>query len=379
MRPRIPTLARTLTEHIGLDSPIFKLLSPTQSDGLLAELRKTLEQSLTEQSEHVVKQFSLDDKNSALSRLVDQITTKNGELRSELAKDMEKVRKEFSLDDENSALSRLVGRVDKAQQMITRELSLDVEDSALSRIDKKLTEFQTEVRATLQSLVTKREAEARTTTGGLKFEDALGEWLMIQAQGMGDVYQHTGSRAGSIPRSKKGDFVITLGSESRAPGEHIVIEAKDSSSYDLNDALEEMEEARKNRKAKVGVFVFSKATAPDGLDPFSRHDNDIVVVWDQDDVSTDIALKAALSTARAIMVRQRDVSDATTADMDALDGAIDMVAKGVADLAQIKSWANTIKNNSDHILKQADKTAQRIEAAIDTMQAQTSNLRSHLG
>src|ERR1019366_4643714 len=103
-------IAQTLAKHIGEQSPLFKLLSPKQSDGLLATLADTLKTALDGQRDEVLKQFSLDNKESALSRLLAEVTTSNGKLRGELAEDVGKVVNEFSLDNEDGALSRLVAR-----------------------------------------------------------------------------------------------------------------------------------------------------------------------------------------------------------------------------------------------------------------------------
>jgi len=45
----------------------------------------------------------------------------------------------------------------------------------------------------------------------------------------------------------------------------------ESDSYDLADAREEIEQARKNRGATAGLFVFSATTAPEGIQPFARY------------------------------------------------------------------------------------------------------------
>ena len=45
-------------------------LSPTDSNGLKAQIERMLESVLTEQQEQILHQFSLDNKGSALSRLI---------------------------------------------------------------------------------------------------------------------------------------------------------------------------------------------------------------------------------------------------------------------------------------------------------------------
>ncbi len=64
-------LAQTLAQHVGTQSPLFKLLSPEQSDGLVSTLARTIDRALKAQSEQVLGQFSLDRPDSALKRLLE--------------------------------------------------------------------------------------------------------------------------------------------------------------------------------------------------------------------------------------------------------------------------------------------------------------------
>ena len=82
----------------------------------------------------MVGQFSLDDKDSALSRLVAAITEKNGRLRQDLGTDLATIRKEFSLDNPDGALARLVSQFHQANQKILEEFSADNEESALAQM-----------------------------------------------------------------------------------------------------------------------------------------------------------------------------------------------------------------------------------------------------
>jgi hypothetical protein len=51
----------------------------------------------------------------------------------------------------------------------------------------------------------------------------------------------------------------------------------------IADVQQEVEEARKNRIASIGVFAFATNTAPAGLQPFTRIDHDLFVIWDASD------------------------------------------------------------------------------------------------
>ena len=252
----------------------------------------------------MLEQFSLDDKDSGLARLVGEFKTNHGELTTELQDKIDSVVKEFSLDKEDSALNRLVKNVDRAQQTITRQFSLDDEASALSRLKKELLqilgdqseenqEFQREVRETLQTLVVRRQEAERSTRHGLEFEAVVGEFLQRHCQQKGDVFLPTGNETGLIKNCKIGDFVVELGPDSAAPAARIVIEAKEKQGYTLDAGRKEIDQARQNRGAQIGVLVFSKKTAPPGLELFARYGDDLYVVWDAENSAADIQLLAA--------------------------------------------------------------------------------------
>jgi len=396
------TITRTLAKHIGEQSPLLRLLSPTQSDGLLAALEQVIQDALQSQTAHVLRQFSLDDKESALSRLVSELTGANGKLKEDLSEDLEKVRAEFSLDNDQGALSRLVSRVEKAQQTIVDQFSGHDEDSVFSRMSRMLeatnskveasltlddensplyrlrrellqvlegfansnTQFQTEVRSTLESFKARREETARSTIHGNEFEDLVGSVLQAEAQRLGDIFEATGHATGNLTYCKVGDHVITLGPENTAAGARIVSEAKDSKSYDVTKALSEIGRARENRNAQVGIFVFSKSTAPEGVERLSRFGTDILVVWDREDPATDIFLKAALSIARALVVRNQAEREKAQTDLAELENSVARVAKDAENLEEILTWAGTIKNSSQKILDKAERIRDDLDKQV---------------
>ena len=63
-----------------------------------------------------------------------ELTERHGNLERALGERVGSVVAEFSLDNKESALSRLVGRVDQAQGQISAQFSLDNPDSGLTRI-----------------------------------------------------------------------------------------------------------------------------------------------------------------------------------------------------------------------------------------------------
>ena len=410
-------LCKTLASHIGRDSPLMKVLSPEESDGLLAAFREALEKQLLEQREQVLAQFSLDNKQGALCRFINELQERQGELSKNLHEKIDEVVKEFSLDEENSALNRLVRNVDRAQKTITSEFSLDEEGSALSRLKRMLEEtnetidkhlsldddesalarlkrellnilkehhqtqqkFQSEVRETLQEMKVRKAEAERSTRHGLEFEEAVVRQIQQEAQRSADVATHTGHTTGSIRHCKVGDCVVELGPDSAAPGATFVIEAKEQGGYQLSEARQEIETARKNRGAQVGLFVFSKRTAPEGTEPLCRLGTDVFVVWDAEDPASDLFLRTAYTLARALCVRTQEQTAAQTADFTAIEEAILEIEKRAAALDDVETWTNTIQNNSEKILKKLRTTRKSLERQVETLREKTQDLRTTLG
>lgn len=410
------TIARTLAAHMGEQSPLLRMLSPNQSDGILKALTDVVTDALHQQRQHVMGQFSLDQADSALSRLVKLITDSNGKFRSELANDVTKVCVEFSLDNPDGALTRLVGQVEKAQRSIVEQFSLDNENSALRRMssllestsaavranltlddeksplaclrrelmhvlgeqNKTASALQNEIRSTLETFRVRRDEASRSTVHGGDFEQAVGSVLGHEVARTGDVFEHVGNNAGSKSRCKTGDYAITLGPESPAPDARIVFEAKADKSYTLGKALLELQEARENRLAQVGVFVFSADAAPEGLDPLSRFGSDIVVTWDRDDPSTDVYLKGALSVARALVVRNERALTKTSADVSEIESAVGRIAGHAKTLHEITTYASTVKNSGQKILEKTERVREDLEAQIERLLDHVGRLKSEL-
>ncbi|MCA9246687.1 MAG: hypothetical protein KDA42_06215 [Planctomycetales bacterium] len=375
-------LCKTLSRHFGEESDLIKWLNPDKSRGLLAEMQRALQEQLREQRENVVKQFSLDNKEGALCRFLDELNERQGTLSKDLRMQIDDVVKQFSLDSEDSALSRLVNNVTKAERRITSEFSLDSEDSALARLRRELLKlhkdqqeasqkFQEEVKVTLKELAARRDEAAAGTRHGLDFEVELARQVEFEAQRTGDIATRTGATTGAIKLCKVGDIVVELGPENLAAGAKVVIEAKQKAGYTLAKAREEIEIGRKNRGAEVGLFVFSARLAPETAEPVVRHGDDVFVVWDPEDPQTDLFLRVGLTLARALCVRRKEQSAAEEADFSAIETAILEIEKQAERLGEIETWTKTIENN-------CGKIRQRLEASRKSLTRQIGRLNSHI-
>lgn len=410
-------LTKTLSAHFGQQSPLMKMLAPDASQGLMAALRETLGEQLTHQRNHVLAEFSLDRPESALSRLVAEVTKSQGQLTGQLQGRIDAVVEEFSLDKEDSALSRLVKNVDRAQQTITAEFSLDSQESALSRLKRVLddthraihdhltldneqsalarlkrellglleqqtqanSKFQEEVKVTLGQMVARREERDRSPTHGHSFEQAVFACLQHQAQPAGDIVRFVGDTPGAIKYCKKGDCEWELGPDHAAAGAKIVIEAKQDASYNLAQARSELDEARKNRGAQVGIFVFSARTAPAGLEPLARYGSDICLVWDAEQPETDVWLRAGVIIARALCVQSATGRTAQAADFAAIDKAVLEIQRQASSLDEISKSAEQIKSHGDKIQERVRIAKKGFERQLETLADKLSDLKELVG
>ena len=379
-------LVTTLEAHVGPGSPLMRVLSPTESEGLLQSLGQAVESQLRLQREQILQQFSLDKGDSALSRLVKELERKHGDLTTELKGRVDHVVREFSFDVEDSALRRLVDRVDQAHRKITREFSLDEDNSALGNLRKQLLgvlDEHEQRNVAFQQMVVEQlgrmqgaKAEAdRGTRHGLTFEQALFGFVQRLAQPAGDIAAFMGNETGAIRHNKKGDVVLTLGADAAAAGARIVIEAKQDASYSLRRAADEMAEARKNRTAEVGVFVFSRRTAPEGLQVLQRVGPDVFVVWDAEDPASDVVLEAALFLAKALVTRGAQDAEEQTVDPERFERAINDIEKHANSLDDVSRSAETIKSGAERILDRVRKDQAAFRRQVDELRRLLDALR----
>jgi hypothetical protein len=398
------TVAQTLSRQVGQESALFQLLSPTQSGGLVATLSRAIDEALRIQREEVLRQFSLDRPDSALSRLLGDISSENVKLRGELAKEVAGVANALSVDNEQGPLGRFVVRVEKAQRTILDQFSLDFEGSAIRRLSSALddtratvqksltlddkssplsrlrqelmsavaaftdsnTQFQSDVRTTLETFRVRREVAARSSLHGHTFEYAAGEVLQLEAERAGDVCERLSGTPGS-ERRKVGDYVLTLGPESAAPGVRIVCECKADKGYTEAKALDELALARKNRDAQVGVFIVARESATEGFTAFRRVGMDLLVVWDAEDPSTDIYLKGAISVARALVVQQHAEVGRSEAEARELEQCVRAIEHLVATVDGIERDAQSVVRRGTRISKAAGAIRERLREEVERL------------
>lgn len=406
-------LANTLTAYIGEKSRLMQLLDPESAQSVVATLKGTIEKQLVAQDAAFKNELSLDNEQGALRRMLGELEQRHGQLDEAFEKRVDSMVSELSLDREDSALSRLVQRVERAQRTIREELTLDSEASSLSRLDKKLdstqravakqltlddkesplsrmrlelvtlieklttaqAEFQKEVGTAVARLDARREEAERGTHHGLEFEELVNVELERRAQAAGDLFERTGNRSGKVSRKKVGDAVIELGSDSAAPGARLVIEAKQDQSFTVPRAFKELEDARLNRDADVGLFIVSKRCAPEGQQALQRQDSDVLVVWDAENPDAGVVLDAAFLLTRALAVRAGQQQESDGELLSQLEKAIIDIEKRVENLDVIETSAQSIERSSQKILKRVQLDRAKLDSAVESLQEVLAGLR----
>jgi hypothetical protein len=245
----------------------------------------------------------------------------------------------------------------------------------LNAHEKKVQAFQVEVTGALEAMKAQRKETARSTQHGKDFEFTACEIIEKESQKAGDIATRTGTTPGLIKYCKVGDLVVELGADCAAAGEKFVVEAKEDASYTVAAALAEIDTAKKNRGASVGLFVFSSQTAPEGIDALARHGDDVLLIWDAQKIESDLILRAGLSLAKALCVRKRRERDHNESNWEEVDAAILAVEKEVSRLAKMKTLTETIQSNSGNILEEIRKGTNSLEKQIAVLRESVETLK----
>ncbi|GIW83129.1 MAG: hypothetical protein KatS3mg105_4936 [Gemmatales bacterium] len=128
------------------------------------------------------------------------------------------------------------------------QFSLDNNESAMSRLKTMLAESFGQLNQSLGIKAATAEEAKKGHVKGIEFEKDLYDVFAEIGRAVGDETELVRGLTGAVNRSKKGDFLATLGETSGAPGLKITVEVKDQP-VRLKDAIDELQDAKKNREA----------------------------------------------------------------------------------------------------------------------------------
>lgn len=289
-----------------------------------------------------------------------------------------------SLDPANkgSVVSRIEeivkNKLDETVKNVTEQFSLDKEDSSMSRVKKLFDDKVVEIKngnekffSDLKTHLGMKEIQAeeakKGTQKGRDFESELYPKVVILGQQLQDSTENVTGSPGKIPKSKKGDYVITLGETSGAPGSRLVIEAKKEQKYRLIDAIEEMKEAKENREAASGIFVFAKGYEPIEIGDFRIDGNDFYCTIDESQNEQNkslIFLEAAYKIARVNIISQIRKEKIGKVDLNAVKENIKQMLEQAKVLSEIITKARTVKSHGEAIENVSSKLKEELEKTI---------------
>jgi len=313
-------LSELLKRQIGPESFLGRQVDPSNREGLLFRIEKLVEEIIKENSQKVLGSFSLDDESSALSRL---------------------------------------------KRSIREELE---------KFEKKASEQYAAILALLEKEKGRQEEAERGTAKGRDFEDALYGRLAELARWLGDESENVSGSKGLVAYEKVGDYVVRLGDDTAAPGKTIVFEAKKASGYTLKKIKDELDRAKKNRGADIGIFVFCKGYEPPEVGDFYRLGSDFVVTVDEGSLMSEKAvvfLEAAYRIARAMIVTRVKEEEKESIDEGYIRGEMDNILKALERASDILTKVGTIRNSADAIEK-------NVEKLMDSVRQHVENIQSHL-
>jgi len=247
---------------------------------------------------------------------------------------------------------------------VLQQFSLDEDGSAMCRLKLMLSEFFGQLN---QSLGIKAATAAEAERGhikGIVFEEDLYSVFAELGNQLGDGTELVRGTVGAVSRCKKGDFLATLGDTSGAPGFGIVVEVKDQP-LRLKDAIDELQEAKKNREAVSGIFVFARGTEPAEIGDFRRIGEDFYVTVDKDDLAAAkplMFLDSAYKIARALAVAAARKEEAGELDLQAIQDQLDALASWTDRISDMATKARTIQSSG----KLIEQCANELKADLDS-------------
>jgi hypothetical protein len=318
-------------DPLRADSPVARFLL-----ALRDELKKT-ESDRSQQMQAAFKALDANDPNSLLSNLARQSKNASDSLLSA----MNPANDNSPLAHLRSSLTELLERHAKT----SRDLLEEQRARQLA--------FEKDLRETVTRLETQRAANRTSPRGGVDFEDSALAAVRNRLGAGPYVCIKTGNVAGIRDTCRVGDFIVRFTDESAWAGASVVFECKHDASYNVDKAIKELDTARANRDASVGVFVMAQTHASADFPAFSRVGHNILVCWDPDDVSSTHRLDAAVMLAMALASRKQQVADHASAD--AVRDIENLLANQAAHVEKMRKASDGIRKNNDLIRKELDR------------------------
>lgn len=375
LAPETGVIAQTLARELGEKSLLLRRLSPTDSEGVLFMLESKIREALASNQTELAHALDPLAEDGAVARFLDALRTQLEDADNNRSKQLALATKALDANDETSLLSRLMRETTAARTAFVSSMNPDLPNSPMAMMKSALTsllqqhtksqqetmtlfadrqaKLEKDIRESLIRLEERKLANAKSTRGGFDFEQIVLRFVQQAVQSAPIHVDTTGNTVGSKANCKVGDQVLRFTGESIYAGGAAVVEAKRDSSYTVSRALQELELARGNRAASSGLFVMAKSHASPSFPNFARYGTDIIVVWDENDESTDPYLHAAVTLALALATPGRRKED--SGEIDALSDIEHRVQKELDRLEKMRKLSESIRNDADKLSEEVRK------------------------
>ena len=279
------------------------------------ELNENKKKMLEELNNELENFVDPSNRESAISKLTEILETEEGKMVDAFEK---------ALNPENSE-SQIFQLKEKLEKKFTDEIKLLSED-----MEKILQELKIDKATT--------ELKEKSTAKGGTHEDFVQQSLSEIA--VGDIVERTGEVVGLVPKSKVGDHVVTLNTNSKLSDFKIVFESKSANTYNSSSAItKELTKAMENRGADFGIFVFDSYDRFDKVSsqPFALLSENMALTVLNEDVGN-LPLKISYIWAKNILMNaDESTAKELSVSYDEIIKSLNSAIKEVKKLSTAKS------------------------------------------
>lgn len=382
-------LAETLARQVGEKSALLRRLDPAEKDGVVQILEERVKIALEDNQRKLARALDPMTEGGAVARLLRKLREDLETADADRTVQLKKAIAALDANDETSLISRLMRETRDARATVLAALNPDDPSSPLAAIkttvatmleahgkshkqaieDQQTRQRELEgfIRESVARLETRREAEASSPRGGTTFEQAVIDFIEAATRGAGYVVEATGTTTGAVAGRKVGDAIVHFTDESAFAGSRVVVEAKHDGSYTIAKALQEMEVAKENRRASVGIFVLSASHAAPGFPELARYGSTLLVTWDAERSDSDPILRGALLAGLFMAARRHSAVD--QGDINALRDVEKRIESELARFGKIRKANDKIASSSEEIREELRKSERKLGTLLDKARA----------
>jgi hypothetical protein len=253
------------------------------------------------------------------------------------------------------------------------------EGTPLCVLKNDIKEVMKEIRDKLEGKKVEEELKEKTTLKGFSFEEVCEQILSdIVKMQQGDELHRTTDEYGLLERSKKGDFVITLGQKSDAK---IVLEIKDVGTMSLPDIHRTLDESIENRGAKYGIAVFRFVESLPGSvgwfkEYYGKHLICALGTQTHEEFLAPEMLRVAFGWAKMKLLAGQDVGEAIDV-IPVIREKMQKIKDSLKNFSNIRTQCSNLEKATGKIRSISDEIEMEINSQLKEMESEISKAMSN--